>query len=79
MPPVDGLPALPVPAEHDKRLIGYDCEKPVFVGHYWLQPPVAAFNEQIACLDYSVAAGGVLAAYRFDGESTIDNAKFVTV
>ncbi len=54
--------------------------KPVFVGHYWLsaaQPEILASN--VACLDYSVAKGGMLCAYRWNGESTLDNANFVTV
>ncbi|MAD20160.1 MAG: metallophosphoesterase, partial [Planctomycetaceae bacterium] len=32
----------------------------------------------VACLDWSVARGGPLVAYRFDGESEIDDSKFVT-
>jgi hypothetical protein len=52
----------------------------VFVGHYWMQgttPTRLAPN--VACLDWSVARGGPLVAYRFDGESEIDNARFVAV
>ena len=52
---------------------------PVFVGHYWLsaaKPEPLAVN--VACLDYSVAKGGFLCAYRWDGEPTLDSAKFVT-
>ena len=55
-------------------------EPPVFVGHYWMQgttPTRLAPN--VACLDWSVARGGPLVAYRFDGESEIDNARFVAV
>jgi hypothetical protein len=54
--------------------------KPVFIGHYWLRaakPAILAPN--VACVDYSVAKGGQLCAYRWDGEQTLDNAKFVTV
>jgi hypothetical protein len=54
--------------------------KPVFVGHYWLwaeRPSLLAPN--VACLDYSVAKGGFLTAYRWDGETRLDDRKFVTV
>ena len=36
-----------------------------------LRPERLATN--VACLDYSVAKGGMLCAYRWDGESEIDN------
>ncbi len=52
--------------------------KPVFFGHYWLsadRPTVLAHN--VACLDYSVAKGGFLCAYRWDGEPTLRNEHFV--
>jgi hypothetical protein len=54
--------------------------KPVFVGHYWLtaqRPTLLA--ENVACLDYSVAKGGVLCAYRWDGERRLTNEHFVWV
>ena len=52
--------------------------KPVFVGHYWLsakRPEVLADN--VACLDYSVAKGGFLCAYRWQGEQKLNNQNFV--
>lgn len=54
--------------------------KPVFVGHYWLsaeRPEVLAPN--VACLDYSVAKGGSLCAYRWNGEQQLSNENFVSV
>lgn len=54
--------------------------KPVFVGHYWLsddQPEILADN--VACLDYSVAKGGFLCAYRWQGEQKLKNDHFVWV
>jgi len=54
--------------------------KPVFIGHYWLnatQPVVLADN--VACLDFSVANGGFLCAYRWNGEHKLNNANFVWV
>ena len=55
-------------------------EKPVFVGHYWLsakQPEILA--ENVACLDFSVAKGGFLCAYRWNGERKLSNDNFVWV
>jgi hypothetical protein len=54
--------------------------KPVFVGHYWLsaqRPELLADN--VACLDFSVAKGGFLCAYRWNGEQTLSNENFVRV
>lgn len=51
--------------------------KPVFVGHYWLnaeRPKLLAPN--VACLDYSVAKGGYLCAYRWQGERTLTDEHF---
>ena len=55
-------------------------ERPIFVGHYWMQgdqPTRLASN--VACLDWSVARGGPLVAYRFDGETEIDERRFLAV
>jgi hypothetical protein len=52
--------------------------KPVFVGHYWLsakRPAILADN--VACLDFSVAKGGFLCAYRWNGEQQLSNDNFV--
>ena len=53
---------------------------PVFFGHYWLDdsyPVVQA--ENVICLDYSIAKGGSLVAYRWNGEEQINNRHFVSV
>jgi hypothetical protein len=53
---------------------------PVFFGHYWLRadrPTRLAAN--VACLDFSVAKGGSLCAYRWDGERELDDEKFAAV
>ena len=55
-------------------------EPPVFIGHYWLsgkKPELLADN--VACLDWSVARGGFLCAYRWDGEQKLSTDKFVVV
>ena len=55
-------------------------EPPVFVGHYWMQGAIPTrLAPNVACLDWSVARGGPLVAYRFDGEAEIDDARFVAV
>ncbi len=46
---------------------------PVFVGHYWL---TGTPTPLVACTDYSVAKGGKLVAYRWDGESELSADKF---
>ena len=54
--------------------------KPVFVGHYWMsgrRPEVLAQN--VACVDYSVAKGGFLCAYRWHGEQQLSNHNFFWV
>lgn len=46
-------------------------EKPVFFGHYWLSGRPFLIRENVCCLDFSVAKGGFLAAYRWEGEQTL--------
>jgi hypothetical protein len=55
--------------------------KPTFIGHYWFAPVdgIKPATTKVACVDYSVAIKGVLAAYRFDGENELCASKFVTV
>jgi hypothetical protein len=64
-----------------KQAVPYPATaKPVFVGHYWLsarRPEILADN--VACLDYSVAKGGILCAYRWQGEQRLSNDHFVWV
>lgn len=50
---------------------------PCFVGHYWLDGEPAPLTENVACLDYSVAKGGRLVAYRFDGEQKLQKERFI--
>lgn len=67
------LPNLPIP-EHAR--IGHDGQKPLFVGHYWLNGTPRLLSDKVACVDYSIAKGGKLVAYRWDGESVLDGSKF---
>ncbi len=70
---------LPVPDEVHHAAVPYpETAKPVFVGHYWMtgcQPELLRGN--IACVDWSVAKGGFLCAYRWNGEQELDQGKFV--
>lgn len=55
-------------------------EYPLFFGHYWMSGEPAALKANVACVDFSVArTGGKLVAYRWDGEISLDNDKFVAV
>ena len=57
----------------------YHGGKPVFFGHYWLggQPAITAPNA--VCLDFSVAKGGYLTAYRWKGEAELTKDSLVSV
>lgn len=54
-------------------------ERPLFFGHYWLQGQPVLLSEKKACLDFSIAKGGVLAAYRYDGEEKLRAEKLLWV
>ncbi len=49
---------------------------PVFVGHYWLTGTPTPLAANVACTDYSVAKGGKLVAYRWEGEPELSADKF---
>ena len=69
------IPDIPLPAQ----LAITQTDRPTFVGHYWLNPSLALkpMTSRVACLDYSVAKGGPLVAYRFDGEQELSAKNFV--
>ena len=50
---------------------------PVFIGHYWMEGDPVPMSPKVACLDWSAAKDGPLVAYRWDGESEIDDRRFV--
>jgi hypothetical protein len=71
------IPDMPIAAFDQVPLV----DRPTFIGHYWFDPrqtPAPASNK-VACVDYSVAKGGPLTAYRFDGEPELSASKFVAV
>lgn len=47
-------------------------DPPVFFGHYWMRGEPRLLSARACCLDWSVAAGGVLCAYRWEGEQDLD-------
>jgi len=54
--------------------------KPVFFGHYWLEDnPPTLRKDNVCCLDFSVAKNGLLCAYRWDGESELNDSNFIFV
>ena len=71
------IPDVPIDA-HDRLP---EPDRPTFIGHYWFDPaePIAPASRRVACVDYSVARGGPLVAYRFDGERELSADKFVAV
>lgn len=80
MPPADReLGERLIAAERLAHLPGYSDHRPVFFGHYWLSGSPAPLADRVACLDYSVARGGQLCAYRWDGELPLSAAQFTCV
>lgn len=73
--PVPSLPERPVP----DRLDPYDGDVPVIVGHYWESGTPTVWHAKVACVDYSVAKGGELVAYRWSGEDVLVDDNFVAV
>lgn len=70
----------PLSDEEMSKLLFYSPEeKPVFIGHYWLQGKPKPIRNNIVCLDYSAVKYGRLAAYRFDHETSLDASKFIWV
>ena len=63
---------IPVPESALARIPGYSGDVPVFMGHYWLHAERPSVQSRVVCVtDYSVAAGGFLAAYTWRGESRL--------
>jgi hypothetical protein len=52
---------------------------PVLFGLYWFSGTPEVISGQFACLDYSVAKGGPLVAYRWDGETELRTEKLAWV
>lgn len=70
------LPDDPIP---DHACIGDETVKPTFIGHYWLTGIPALLSPTTACVDYSIAKGGRLVAYRWNGEPELHESNFCWV
>jgi len=70
------IPKLALPADwKGHRYSG----PPVLFGHYWFTGKPKVISPQFACLDFSVARGGPLVAYRWDGETKLSTKKLTWV
>lgn len=67
----DTAALLPDTALPEGFRLAFDGGPPVFFGHYWMQGAPELLTDRLACLDWSVAKGGCLAAYRWDGEESL--------
>ncbi|CAG5002089.1 Bis(5'-nucleosyl)-tetraphosphatase, symmetrical [Dyadobacter sp. CECT 9275] len=78
--PIATLPETPVDLSLLPNADYYNHEsKPVFFGHYWLRGTPVLIQQNLCCLDFSIAKNGHLAAYRFDGEKELSDSKLVYV
>ena len=78
--PIEKLPEQPIKLSNLKSLEFYrGDDKKVFFGHYWLKGQPSLYKNNICCLDYSIAKGGKLVAYRLNGESILDSRNFTYV
>lgn len=78
--PLEKLPEQPIKLSKLTSLDFYRSDdKNVFFGHYWLKGEPSLYKDNICCLDYSIAKGGKLVAYRLNGENILDSRNFVYV
>jgi hypothetical protein len=78
--PIEKLPKQPIKLSNLKSLDFYrGDDKKVFFGHYWLKGQPSLYKDNICCLDYSIAKGGKLVAYRLNGEGILDSRNFTYV
>ena len=77
---IEQIPHDPAPAHLQP---GYDGEKPLFIGHYWMSGRPDLINQHIACVDWSIAASdnpkAKLCAYQWDGETQLSAKNMVWV
>ncbi len=68
-----------IPDECTEKAIVYKAgDKPVFFGHYWLKGEPIIQTPNVCCVDYSIAKGGKLVAYRYNGEDILDNNSIIS-
>lgn len=75
--PESGLAQIPIGTIAEGIDFTLNTDKPVFIGHYWLNGKPKPLSPQVVCTDYSAAIdSGYLTAYRFDSQQpclTADN------
>lgn len=47
------------------------ANKPIFIGHYWLDGTPTLLSDGVVCTDYSAGKDGYLTAYQFDTENPV--------
>lgn len=78
--PMDNLPEQAISPTAINSLGFYqDMGKMVFFGHYWLKGEPSFYREDICCLDYSIAKGGKLVAYRLNEENRLEKNNLIYV
>lgn len=78
--PIENLPEQPIASAELTDNSHYQIDdKKVFFGHYWLRGEPSLYKDNICCLDYSVAKGGKLVAYRLNDEHNLDESKLIYV
>lgn len=50
---------------------GLAHDRPIFVGHYWLNGSPELLSHQVVCVDYSAAKDGFLTAYQYDTDNPV--------
>ena len=74
------FPHEPIPAAWSANYQYSPKDIPVFIGHYWLKVDEPKLQSpSVCCLDYSVAKGGQLVAYRWSRGEVLSDAHFVFV
>ncbi|MDC0088129.1 hypothetical protein OAI07_01160 [Akkermansiaceae bacterium] len=71
----------PLPEIHKDKFPGYSkAAPPVFFGHYFKpeNDPLKPELPNLACLDFSIAKGGPIVAYRWNGEQTLDPENYLS-
>lgn len=54
-------------------------EKPVFIGHYWKTGEIEMETDNVCCVDYSIARGGKLVAFRLNEAADLSSGSFIWV
>lgn len=71
---------LPLPEELLQGLTPYPADAPpVIFGHYWFSGPPTILAPNVCCVDYSIAKGHMLTAYRWSGEQKLSNNNYISV